>query len=233
MRWTAADLRGTVVVLDEWWELLAAGVPAACRPAEIAAAQVAASHSPTALPAVEHVESALVALSVAARDFAAAGYAVRPHRGSVAGIFVGDGGVPKHPVKEAEVTPSGLSGDSQRTRKYHGRVWQAVCLWSAEVVTDLQAEGHPVFAGACGENLSLAGIRWSELRPGTRMRVGTALLELSVPTEPCRQIRPYFSGGQIRRVDHYRHPGSSRWYATVLEPGVIAAGGAVAVEPGS
>lgn len=183
------------------------------------------------MPAVEHVESALVGLSRAGRALAGAGFVAKPHTGSVAGVFIGDGGVPKRPVGAAEVTASGLAGDRQRTRRYHGRVWQAACLWSAEVVADLQAEGHPVFAGACGENLSLAGVEWTDLRPGTRLRVGGTLLELSVPTEPCRQIRPFFAEGQIRRVDHYRHPGSARWYATVLQSGAVAAGQAVEVEP--
>ena len=239
MRWSAADLRGTVAVLDEWWSLLVAGVPHAVarshRPAVLdaleAAGDAAGGRGERVPPAVEQVESALAALSRAGRALAGAGYATKPHVGSVAGVFTGDGGVPKQPVHAAEVTTSGLRGDRQRTRKYHGRVWQAVCLWSAEVVDDLQAEGHPVFAGACGENLILAGVEWIHLRPGTRLRAGTALLELSIPAEPCRQIRPFFSGGQIRRVDHYRHPGSARWYATVLQPGAVAAGDGVAVEP--
>lgn len=229
MRWSAADLRGTVAVLDEWWALLSEGVSEdtalQVRPAEIDALASVSS------PAVADVERVLAALSHAGREFARMGYAVKAQSGSVRGVFVGDGGVPKHPVAAAEVSRTGLTGDRQRTRKYHGRVWQAVCLWSAEVVAELQAEGHPVFPGGCGENLSLAGIAWADLRAGARMRVGSALLELSVPTEPCRQIRPFFDGGAIRRVDHYRHPGAARWYASVLEPGAVAVGDEVTLEP--
>ena len=228
MRWSAADLRGTVAVLDEWWALLTAGVPES----------VAQAHRPgaldqvgTASPDVDQVESVLAALSGAGRELAALGYATKPQRGAIAGVFLGDGGVPKQSVGSAEVTVAGLFGDRQRTRKYHGRVWQALCLWSAEVVADLQAEGHPVFAGACGENLSLTGLDWSGLRAGTRMRVGTALIELSLPTDPCRQIKPFFAGGAVRRIDHHGYPGAARWYATVLEPGDVATGDVVDVEP--
>ena len=229
MRWSVADVRGTVAVLDEWWALLTAGVPGdialELRPAELDAV------ASEAAPVAAEVEAGLAALSRAGRRLAGMGYATKPHAGSVAGLFVGDGGVPKHAVDAVEVTRSGLVGDRQRTRKYHGRVWQAVCLWSAEVVADLQAEGHPVFAGACGENLSLLGVGWPNLRAGTRMRVGTTLLELSLPTEPCRQIRRFFIDGGMRRVDHSRHPGAARWYATVLEPGTVAMDDTVEVEP--
>ena len=234
MRWSAADLRGTVAALEEWWGLLAAGIPETVarvhRPAEL---DVLLAGDRTSLPAVEEVEAALAALSRAGRALAAEGYATKPHQGTLAGIFTGDGGVPKQPIDATEVTVGGLDGDRQRTRKYHGRIWQAVCLWSAEVVADLQAEGHPVFPGACGENLSLAGVEWAELRAGTRLRIGTARIELSLPTEPCRQIRPFFTGAAIRRIDHYRHPGSARWYASVVEPGRIAVDDGVEVEPAS
>ncbi|HVM20423.1 MAG TPA: MOSC domain-containing protein [Egibacteraceae bacterium] len=149
---------------------------------------------------------------------------------TVAGIFANDGGVPKLPVPSAEVGLRGLVGDRQRMRKYHGGPLQALCLWSAEVVAALQAEGHPVFPGACGENLSLAGLDWSFLEAGARLRIGTVLAELTLPTTPCKQIRPYFADGAIRRVHHDRYPGWSRWYASVVEPGRIALGDRVAIE---
>ena len=235
MQWSAADLRGTVAVLDQWWSLLTAGVPdeaaASVRPPAVAALTSSQQRRPVPLPDVEQVEAVLAALSRAGRRLADLGYAVKPHRGAVAGIFTGDGGVPKSGVDTVQITAAGLAGDRQHTRKYHGRVWQAVCLWSAEVVADLRAEGHPVFPGACGENLSLAGVEWADLRPGTRLRVGTAALELSLPTDPCRQIRPFFAGGSVRRIDHNRYPGSARWYATVVQPGSVAVGDVVEVEP--
>ena len=152
--------------------------------------------------------------------------------GVVEGVFVSDGGVPKLPVAGAEVTASGMVGDRQRMRKIHGRSWQALCLWSGDVIDVLRAEGHPVYAGACGENVSVRGIDWAALQPGVRMRVGTVLAEISLPTIPCKQIRPFFDG-PIRRVDHDRNPGFSRWYASVLEPGRIAAGDRVEIEPAS
>ena len=230
MRWSAADVRGTAASIAPWWALLTDGIPAdvaaRVRPPEIEPF-LSQNAPPHELPAVE---AALAALSVTARRLASDGFAVPAQAGTVAGIFLGDSGLPKQPVSIAEVTRDGLVGDRQRTRKHHGRVWQALCLWSADVVDTLRAEGHPVFGGACGENLLLSGIDWQTLRPGARLRLGSAVAELSLPTIPCKQIRPYFTASAIRRIDHDRHPGSSRWYATVVEPGQVALGDSVSVQ---
>ena len=223
MRWTAADLRGTAAVLDEWWELLAAGVPPAVRARLPTVAHGAAT--------ADQMEAALRDLSRAGRVVAAHGCGAAPHRGTVAGIFSSDGGVPKLPLATAEVEVTGLVGDRQATRKYHGRVWQALSLWSAEVVAQLQAEGHPLVPGAAGENLSLAGLDWAALRPGVRLQIGGVLAEISMPVTPCRQIAGCFSDRDPRRIGHRRRPGVTRWYASVVQPGRIAVGDAVVVEP--
>lgn len=158
--------------------------------------------------------------------------AATPSTGVVEGVFASDGGVPKLPIAHADVTTSGVAGDRQRMRRIHGRQWQALCLWSADVVDELRAEGHPVFPGACGENVSVRGVDWGVLRSGTRLRIGTVLAEISLPTTPCKQIRPFFAG-PIRRVDHDLNPGFSRWYASVVQPGRIASGDRVEIEPAS
>src|SRR3569832_2171795 len=75
-------------------------------------------------------------------------------------ISVSDGGVPKLPVWEAKVSEQGLSGDRQRNLKFHGGPDRAVCLYSLELIEHLQAEGHPIDAGAAGENLTLSGLDW-------------------------------------------------------------------------
>lgn len=173
----------------------------------------------------------MAALSFVGREVTARGYGMAHQVGTVAGLFAGAGGLPKHPVEAVRVEQGGVVGDRQKTRKHHGRVWQALCLWSAEVLAELAAEGHPVFPGACGENVLVSGVDWAAIRPGARLRIGSALAEITLPTIPCKQIRPYFASGRIRRVDHDRHPGFSRWYASVVEPGDVAAGDSAVVEP--
>ena len=69
-------------------------------------------------------------------------------------------------------------GDDHRTRRrgltgkhdrlHHGRPLQAVCLWSQDVIDALRDEGHPIRAGAAGENLTVSGIDWDTIRPGVR-----------------------------------------------------------------
>lgn len=226
MKWSAADVRGTAAALGPWWALLTAGVPA-----EVAA-ELGGPPSLPAGPTATDVEASLRALSRVGRQLAARGLGMAPQSGVVAGVHAGGGGVPKRPVGAADVSEDGVVGDRQRTRKHHGRVWQALCLWSGDVIDVLRDEGHPVYAGACGENLTVRGVDWAALRPGVRMRIGTVLAEVSLPTIPCQQIRPFFNG-PVRRVDHDRHPGFSRWYASVLEPGRMAVGDRVEIEPAS
>jgi MOSC domain-containing protein YiiM len=137
--------------------------------------------------------------------------------------------VPKRAVPEAFVGAGGLAGDAVRHPKIHGGPERAVCLYALERLVALQAEGHPVFPGALGENLTLAGLDWPALRPGAVLAVGDAVvLQLTRPTTPCSTIAPYFRGEQgYRRVDDARHPGWSRWYARVLREGTVRPGDAV------
>lgn len=151
--------------------------------------------------------------------------------GTVAQVNVSDGGVPKAPVAEAEVTARGLVGDRQEARQHHGRPWQALCLWSVEVIEALQGEGHPIAPGSAGENLTLAGIDWSTLRPGTRLQMGDVVAEVSAWAQPCQKNARWFADRDFRRMDHDRHPGWSRAYAWVRTPGRIRAGDPVVVEP--
>jgi MOSC domain-containing protein YiiM len=151
--------------------------------------------------------------------------------GSVAQINRSDGGVPKLPVDEAEIGERGVLGDRQAARKHHGRPLQALCLWSAEVIDDLRAEGHPIFPGAAGENLTLAGLDWATIRPGTRLLVGEVLAEVSAYAVPCKKNAQWFVGRDFGRMHHDRYPGTSRVYAWVLEPGRVRAGDPAIVEP--
>jgi len=153
--------------------------------------------------------------------------------GTVTQVSTSAGGVPKTPLAQAEVTLRGLTGDRQADRRHHGRPWQAVCLWSAEVVEGLQAEGHPIGFGSAGENLTLRGLDWGALGPGARLRVGTALLQLTAYAIPCAKNARWFSDGNFQRMGHDVRSGGSRLYAAVLEEGVVRPGDPVVVEPPS
>lgn len=152
--------------------------------------------------------------------------------GSVAQLNVSRGGVPKSPVDQADVGARGLVGDHQASRKHHGRPLQALCLWSSDVIGALQAEGHPIQAGSAGENVTLSGLDWSTIRPGVQLRIGEVLAEVSAYATPCKKNAQWFADGDFNRMLHDRHPGWSRAYAWVREPGTVRTGDEVIVEPG-
>lgn len=140
--------------------------------------------------------------------------------------------MPKLPVPEARITVNGVSGDRQRNLEAHGGVDRAVCLFSLEVIEALQAEGHSIKPGASGENLTIAGLEWAELKPGDRLRIGDALrLEIVKYTEPCRFNAQWFRDGNFNRINQKKHPGWSRLYARVLAEGIVKPGDPVTVEP--
>lgn len=145
-------------------------------------------------------------------------------------ISVSQGGVPKLPVLSAKVTVDGLAGDRQQNLKFHGGPLRAVCLYSLERIVALQAEGHMVFPGATGENLTISGLDWAALRPGTRLDLGEeCVIEIQSYTEPCRQIRKYFKGEDMKRMHQDEHAGWSRLYASVVTEGEITTGQTVAI----
>src|SRR5713226_4835961 len=78
------------------------------------------------------------------------------------------GGVPKLAVREAIVTELGLVGDDHNFPDIHGGPERALCLFSLERILEFQAEGHPIFPGAVGENITIAGIDWQQVVPGVQ-----------------------------------------------------------------
>jgi hypothetical protein len=152
--------------------------------------------------------------------------------GRIVGLFASGGGVPKAPIPEAMVGYRGVQGDRQAARQHHGRVWQALCLWSADVVERLAGEGHPIAIGNAGENVSVTGLDWGRLRPGTRVALGDdVLVEVSAYATPCKKNAGWFLDGDFNRMNHDRERGISRVYASVLRDGTIAPGDTVIVEP--
>jgi len=145
--------------------------------------------------------------------------------GRIVQLSISNGGVPKHAVEAARVTPLGLDGDAHRNREHHGGPDRAVCLFAMEAIRELQAEGHPLVPGALGENITIEGLDWSAVQPGTRLRLGDeVLLEVTRYTTPCFNIRPAFRDGNYALVSQKRHPGRSRVYARVVTTGTVRRG---------
>lgn len=146
-------------------------------------------------------------------------------------INLSDGGLPKLACQLAEVVTLGLVGDRQEETDVHGGPDRALCLYSLERILALQAEAHPIFPGAMGENLTLSGIAWELMVPGVRMRLGgNVIVELTRYTTPCNNLVPYFTDGDYSRVAQKRFPGWSRLYGRVLQVGRVQVGDRVIFE---
>ncbi len=145
--------------------------------------------------------------------------------GRIFQLSVSAGGVPKRSVARAYVSPGGVEGDQQRDLENHGGPERAVCLFSLEHIQALQAEGHPIYPGSVGENLTLAGIDMSQLAYGDRLTIGEGEdgveLQITTYTNPCANIKDSFADGNFTRISQKVHPGMSRLYARVLRAGEL------------
>ncbi len=232
----AQDTAGTLRSLRAWWDM---GTRVAkpyntlfqrpTNPLVIAMMHDDVEMPTTATP--DDIHAALHVLHELGRNHKANGAAAPTQNGTLIQINVNNGGVPKLPVPSASVGVRGLDGDRQRSRQHHGRLWQAVCLQSLEAIERMQSEGHSIFPGAAGENLTIAGVDWESLRPNTRIHVAGVILETSIPALPCKHNAQWFSDGDFMRMHHERHRGETRWYATVIEPGTVTTNDPVVIEP--
>lgn len=135
------------------------------------------------------------------------------------------GGVPKLPVESAQVEREGIVGDDQHDRQHHGGPDRALCLFSLEMIEELQREGHPIEPGAAGENLTIRGIPWGRVTPGARFVFESGVqAQVASYTSPCKTIAGSFLDGASKRIGQKLHPGNSRVYARIVKVGVIHVG---------
>ncbi|MEJ7616951.1 MAG: MOSC domain-containing protein [Pyrinomonadaceae bacterium] len=133
------------------------------------------------------------------------------------------GGVPKAPVREAMLAVTGMTDDHQAHTRFHGGPERALCLFSLEQILKLQREGHPIYPGSVGENITVVGLNWPMLEPGRRLSLGEeVVIEISSYTVPCKSIAGSFVGGDFSRISQKTYPGEARLYARVLRPGRLA-----------
>lgn len=146
----------------------------------------------------------------------------------------GERGLPKPEVPELRITAAGAEGDYNhyRTTKVKGDPNLAILVLTEEVLEGLRREGWPVQPGDLGENITLAGVPESSLKPGSRLTIGEVVLEVSEACDPCSEtsVLPYV--GKEKGPDFVRTlMGRRGWFARVLSGGTIANGAAVQVAP--
>ena len=117
-------------------------------------------------------------------------------------------------------------GTDQHGLPGHGHEHAAVYAYAREDAEFWEAElGRALPPGIFGENLTTAGLEVSGAISGERWRVGTTLLQVSVPRIPCRTFAGWWQVPDlVRRFTAAGRPGA---YLRVLEPGQIRAGDTV------
>jgi MOSC domain-containing protein YiiM len=132
-----------------------------------------------------------------------------------------------------QILEEGFAPDEQADRRVHGGPEMAVHLYPLdhhafwrERLGALDLLDEP---GAFGSNLAVAGMSEEDVHIGDRFRLGTAILEVSQPRQPCWKIEHRFasqcdSKGMVAAIIA---TGRCGWYFRVIETGEAQAGDAL------
>ena len=144
---------------------------------------------------------------------------------------LGPGGVPsafhKHRVEgPVKVEASGLVGDAQADLKVHGGPEKAVYAYATEHypawALDYPQHREKLVAGGFGENLTIEGLLERDICVGDVHRVGSAMLQVCQPRQPCFKLALYFEDSRVPKA--MVRNGRAGWYYRVVAPGEINAG---------
>ncbi len=159
-------------------------------------------------------------------------FVVSVHIGKVAPL--GANKTPSAIVKRAvegavAVSPLGLAGDEQADPRVHGGPEKAVYGYATRHYPAWCAE-YPQHAalftpGGVGENLAIDGIDERDICVGDVHAIGSALLQVCQPRQPCFKFALRFDDNRLPRA--MVRNGRAGWYYRVLRPGDISAGNRV------
>ena len=134
-------------------------------------------------------------------------------------------GIFKKPVsKPLFLNTTDVTSDTVIDRVHHGGINKACYLFGAENYSHWK-QLYPNLDwnwGMFGENLTIKGLDESKIRVGNIYRLGTALVQISQPREPCYKLGIRFGSQEVIRqfIDHNR-PGT---YIRILEEGEVKIG---------
>ena len=134
-------------------------------------------------------------------------------------------GIYKYPTKEGiYLEKEDVKGDEVSDRKHHGGIFKACYLFSEDHYAYWQ-NLYPNLDfnyGIFGENLTVKGLDETKISVGDIYKIGTALVQVTQPREPCFKLGIRFGTQAILKqfIKHAR-PGT---YVRVLEEGLIKPG---------
>ena len=128
-----------------------------------------------------------------------------------------------------QLLEDGFAPDEQADRRVHGGPQMAVHLYPLDHHDWWRGElGDASLldeAGAFGSNLAVRGVDEKQVHIGDRFRLGSALIEISQPRQPCWKIEHRFGAkGMVARIIK---TGRCGWYYRVLEMGECQTGDAL------
>ncbi|MBB5322967.1 MOSC domain-containing protein YiiM [Anoxybacillus tepidamans] len=99
-------------------------------------------------------------------------------------------GIYKQPVDTPLwLTKTNFTGDGQADLVHHGGPDKAVCAYPSEHFAAWERLYHqPFTAGAFGENVTLSGLLEEDVCVGDIFEVGTAVVQVSQPRQPCFKL---------------------------------------------
>ncbi|SFJ06375.1 MOSC domain-containing protein [Olleya namhaensis] len=134
-------------------------------------------------------------------------------------------GMYKNPIDTGiNLEKEDVKGDEVSDRKHHGGIFKACYLFSEDHY-DYWKNLYPNIDfnyGIFGENLTVKGLDETKIRVGDIYKIGTALVQVTQPREPCFKLGIRFGTQTILKqfIKHAR-PGT---YVRVLEEGLVKPG---------
>jgi len=144
---------------------------------------------------------------------------------------LGRKGIPSGFVKHTldgrtSVFTHGLNGDEQADLRAHGGPHKAVYAYSLGHYSGWKADfpGHSaiLIPGAFGENLTVEGLTENDICVGDVHRIGTAILQVSQPRQPCFKLALHFDDKHLPSA--MVRSGRCGWYYRVLLQGELGPG---------
>lgn len=134
-------------------------------------------------------------------------------------------GIFKKPVDEPiTLEMESVAKDTISDRKVHGGIYKACYLFSSDHYPYWK-EKYPNLDwnwGMFGENLTVEGMNEAELKIGSIYKLGSALVQISQPREPCFKLGIKFgTQGILKEFIDHGYPGT---YVRILEVGQVKIG---------
>jgi len=134
-------------------------------------------------------------------------------QGAVGALFVKpETRAPSHSLASVEATPTGFAGDLHSRRMTR----RQILLVSRHVLTELDLE-----PGAMSENVVVDGLDVMSLREGQQLRLGGALVAVTIPCTPCAQMDGIRYGLKAALTNR------RGMFVTVVTPGTVRVGDSV------